>query len=273
MTRLDVKYILDAYGGKNFQCIDAGNNSKICYIFFSSNGLYYPDEERVFQEKIIKKDRYEWKWVVQNSKIPVIAGRVIYVRDLFKDWYSKGINKEINTLDKTLDLLKTLTEGYQVVTVGSSAGGYMAVLSAIVLNAAWCINFSGQYIVKTDVEERYRNLTELMKEYKGTIFYYVPAYSEQDILQYNNVKGIECVKEILFKGHKHAETMFSGNMSYIIDRDKQSLDALYEKYRNRSVGKIGFLLYTVPFMAMFKIVKKEVIGFLKRKIGKHDNGI
>lgn len=118
MTGLDEKYILDAYGGKNYQYIETGVKSGVCYIFFSSNGLYYPDEENVFREQIIQKDRYEWKWVVKNSKVPVIAERIIYVRDLYKDWYSKGINKEVNTLDKTLDLLKTLTEGYQIVTGG-----------------------------------------------------------------------------------------------------------------------------------------------------------
>lgn len=273
MTGLDEKYILDAYGGDNFQCVDTGVKSKICYIFFSSNGLYYPDEENVFREQIIQKDRYEWKWVVKNSKVPETAERIIYVRDLFKDWYSKGISKEINTLDKTFELLKELTDGYQVVTVGSSAGGYMAVLTAVMLNAKWSINFSGQYIVTTEVKERYRDITGLLKTYRGIIFYYAPAYCEQDVYQYNQIKNIDCVKTILFRGHKHAETMLPGNMCYIIDKDHRELLKLYERYENRKVSKMEFLLSTVPFTDFFKIMIKEIKSFLVRRMGKYSNDI
>ena len=109
--------ILKAYAGDNYQCIDTGVKSDICYIFFSSNGLYFPNTREVFEEQIFLKDRYEWKWVVKNSKIPQIAGRIIYVRDIYKSWYSKGISCNINTTEKTLDLLRTLTDGYQIITI------------------------------------------------------------------------------------------------------------------------------------------------------------
>ena len=36
------------------------NPSKLCAIYFSSNGIYFPNTENTFNEIIIKKNRYEW---------------------------------------------------------------------------------------------------------------------------------------------------------------------------------------------------------------------
>lgn len=273
MTGLDEKYIVEAYNGLNYQCVETGNKSKICYILFSSNGLYYPDTASNFQEQILEKDRYEWKWVVEHSQIPVLAEKIIYVRDLYKDWYSKGINSKVNTRDKLIELLKELTDGYKVITIGSSAGGYMAVLSAIKLNAAWCINFSGQYTIDTETDKTYQDISELLGEYRGKIFYCVPAFSEQDIMQYKRVERIDSVKTLLFLSKKHADTMFAGNMCCIIDKQEEDLITLWNKYNNKIVGKISFLLRTAPVRTIIKILKREVCGFIIRKTGKCNNGI
>ena len=85
--------VLKAYQDDNYQCVETGEKSDLCYIFFSSNGLYYPNTKMIFEEQIFLKDRYEWKWVVKNSKIPQIASRIIYVRDIYKCWYSRGIKQ------------------------------------------------------------------------------------------------------------------------------------------------------------------------------------
>lgn len=267
MTGLKPEDVWEAYEGDNYQCIDTGAESDICYIFFSSNGLYFPDEKEVFEREVIQKDRYEWKWVVNHSGIPEKAGRVIYVRDVFKDWYSMGISRAVNTIDKTLDLLKGLTEGYRIVTIGSSAGGYMAVLAAVRLQAAWCINFSGQYKVNTAVQREYQDLSQILKDYDGTVFYFVPVRSQQDLEQYEFVKDMACVKFFLFTGKKHADTMLTGNMLYVIDKDIDGLMLLYRHYEGREIDKIRFLLYTVPLSGIMRIAPKEIMGFVKRRLG------
>ena len=267
MTGLKPEDVWEAYEGDNYQCIDTGTESDICYIFFSSNGLYFPDEKEVFEREIIQKNRYEWKWVVNHSGIPKKAGRILYVRDVFKDWYSMGISKVVNTLDKTLDLLKSLTEGYKIVTVGSSAGGYMAVLAAVRLQADWCINLSGQYRVRTNVQEEYRDLSAILQDYRGIIFYFVPIRSGQDLEQYETVKNITGIKSFLFTGKKHADTMLTGNMLYVIDKDIDELMLLYSHYEGREIDKIRFLLYTVPLTGIMRIAPKEIMGFVKRRLG------
>lgn len=266
--------IKKAYDGDdNYQVVSTGNQSGLCYIFFSSNGLYYPDTNEVFEEQILNKNRYEWKWVVKNSKVPEVAERIIYVRDVWKQWYSKGINGTVNTIDKTIELLKQLTEGYRTITVGSSAGGYMAVLTAVKLNAEYCINFSGQYMISKELGNPYISLPELLRDYTGEIFYFVPGHCMADQKAYQSVAGLKCIRAFIFNDSKHASTMVPGNMSYIIDKSKDELLDLYRRNTNKEINKFLFLVRTVPLIHVFAILIHEIKGFVKRKTGKHWNGI
>lgn len=258
---------------ENYLLVDTGVESDICYIFFSSNGLYYPDTNEVFEETIIHKNRYEWKWVVQHSKISATAGRILYVRDIWKRWYSRGINSKADTIDKTIELLRRMTEGYRTITVGSSAGGYMAVLTAVKLNAEYCYNFSGQYTISEELGNPYSKLPGLLQKYKGEVFYFVPKYCKADQEAYRSVEDVECVHAFLFNDSRHASTMLQGNISYIIDMSKDDLLALYRKNKDKDISKLGFLFETVPFIDIYAILLREVQGFIRRKNGKHDNGI
>lgn len=270
MTGLRKEDVWKAYEGDNYQCIDTGIESNLCYIFFSSNGLYFPDEKEVFEKVIIQYDRYEWKWVVSQSGLARQVGRIIYMRDVFKDWYSRGISKTVNSIDKILDLLKDLTTGYQIITVGSSAGGYMAVLTAVRLQALWCFNFSGQYKVEVEMQEEYKDLSVLLKNYKGIIFYFVPLRSRQDLEQYAFIRDMVCVKTFCFTGRKHADTLLTGNMPYIVNKDKKELMKLYDHYAGKKINKVEFLFYSVPVKDIVYIVPKELKGFIGRRIGRQD---
>lgn len=270
---LNNQVIREVYAKDNYECIDTGEASKWCYIFFSSNGLYYPDTKENFIEQIIRKNRYEWKWVVKNSHIPERAGRIIYIRDIYKKWYSYGINENANSIDKTIELLRKLTEGFQVVTIGSSAGGYMATLTAVKLNAPYCINFSGQYKIAEDLGNPYYKLVDLLEDYQGKIFYFVPALCPNDVEQYQLIEGIKCIKGFYFNDNRHASTMLTGNMPYIIESTEGRLERLYDKYCGKRIHKIEFLLYTVPVIYWGKIFYREIKGFIIRKTGRHWNGV
>lgn len=260
-------------GDDNYQIVDTGHQSGICYIFFSSNGLYYPDTDEVFEEQILKKNRYEWKWVVSKSAIPEKAEKIIYVRDVWKQWYSKGINSNINTIDKTIELLRRLTGGCRIVTAGSSAGGYMAVLAAVKLHAEYCLNFSGQYTISEELGNPYSSLLRLLQEYEGTVFYFVPGHCEADQLAYQSVAEQKCIKAYIFNDSKHASTMLTGNLSYVIGRNKEELLDLYRINESKEINKMTFLFQTVPLIQTFPILTHEVKGYIKRKAGKHWNGI
>lgn len=120
--------LMEQYQKDNFRVLDLDAKKKTCFIFFSSNGLYFPNDVETFQQTVVEKDRYEWENIAQSSLIRRFAGRLIFVRDLFKAWYVTGINARVNSIDKLIAMLKDLTEGYEVITCGGSAGGYMSTL-------------------------------------------------------------------------------------------------------------------------------------------------
>lgn len=108
-------------------------------IYFTSHDLYYPNNSVSFHKSVIIGNRYEWR----NLKIPG-ASKHIFVRDVFKQWYLRGINAHTNTLDKLCELLKGYIDKSEVITIGSSAGGSMAVYFGALLNAKKTIAFSPQ---------------------------------------------------------------------------------------------------------------------------------
>lgn len=88
-----------------------------CAIYFCSNDIYYPNTEEIFRKRIIEKNFFEW----YHSRIKK-ASKHIFVRDIFKQWYLAGINARIDTPEKLTAFLRNETEGFHVVTIGSSAG-------------------------------------------------------------------------------------------------------------------------------------------------------
>ena len=55
---------------------------------------------------------------------------MIFVRDMWKQWYINGINQKIDSVEKVIEFLRTETENMRVTTVGNSSGGYMATLES-----------------------------------------------------------------------------------------------------------------------------------------------
>lgn len=272
--------VREVYNTDNYEVIDYGN-SNMCYIFFSSNGLFFPDTIKEFEEKVIKKNRYEWKYMASSKKLTKISGRHIFVRDIYKQWYIKGINCKINTIDKMIDMLKELTEGYDVVTVGSSAGGYIAALVAANLSAKYCFDFAGQIslwessktnpFVKAGMYEadinRYYDISKIIGESECVYYYFYPQYNDRDVKQFARIQMCSNVKGFSFGEKKHAATMFAENMKYLLCKDFESMNLLYEHYKGKTINKLEFLFRTVSVFKAFVTLLKEVKRFVDRRLG------
>ena len=127
--------------------------------------MYFPNEEAEFFDKIIKNNRYEWQNISNDKVFEKKAGKIILVRDVHKQWYVEGISEEYNSVDKTVQLLKSLTDGYEIVTVGNSAGGYAAVLFGCLLNAEKVFTRSGQFFFTNKEVFETEEGKELMKKW------------------------------------------------------------------------------------------------------------
>lgn len=176
-----------------------------CYIYCSSNGIFFPNSDAVFIETIKKRDRYEF----ENLRPRLLPEMEIYLRDVRKSWYVTGINKKINTIEKLIRFLKKITANYKLVTVGSSAGGYLAILLGQVLHAERVFSFCGQVsLYVTDCINTYHwlNVNKNKKSYKQfhdisdmickeNIIFFTSMFSENDLKQ---LKLIENKSNVLF---------------------------------------------------------------------------
>lgn len=67
---------------ENYKIVINDRKNKNCIIFFSGNGLYYPDSIEVFNEIIVNKNRYEWEQVSKSEEMTNHFGMMIFVRDI-----------------------------------------------------------------------------------------------------------------------------------------------------------------------------------------------
>lgn len=154
---------------------DEKGDKNWCAIYFCSNDIYYPNTEEIFRKRIVEKNFFEW----YHSRI-YRASKHIFVRDVFKQWYLLGINAKINTPEKLTDFLRKETEGYHIVTVGSSAGGYAAILHGSLLSAKYVLAFNPQFEIKSLLKKTTEKINPIIFRYSGTIGMYF------DIIKYMN---------------------------------------------------------------------------------------
>lgn len=274
------------FAKENYIINEYENDSNLVAIYFSSNGLYYPDTEEVFTQRIIEENRYEW----QHYKISHVK-KEMFFRDIYKSWYITGINEKINSVDKLVELIKlNLPENSVIVTVGSSAGGYMAALIGTIIGADWVLNFSGQnnlllsdaqnpYVQRflQDAERsKYFDLNRIWLEYgKPLIFYFWSADNGYDIEQFHAVKDLKSFYPFAFKTKKHEQTMYNFNLPIILNMQKEELLKLYVRYSaSRKIGRFAFsvsvcgLLYTCKNILKkltIKCIRTVWKGFMKKR--------
>lgn len=260
-----------------------------CIIYASSNGIWHPNTIEAFQRIIITEQRFEWKNLgggVEGFK------KYIFIRDIWKEWYVHGINSVIDNIDKLIAHLKNETRGCQVVTIGNSAGGYLAAILGMALSAEYVLDFSGQFNIwcYSDMEEeypelysmkddnninKYYNLVPQMKASHVPIIYFYAANCQQDVEQYQFVKTFENIYPLAFDTYEHGESMYPFNFPYVIAMDKSKWMELAEEYKNMVISKKMFAYrtlskkvftyhYIIYAVKKFpKNLKKRVINWIK----------
>lgn len=270
-------YLYNNFENIEVEDIDASRN--LCYIFFSSNGLYENNFEK-FYMSMIEENRFEWKSIAEAVKKRKCVGRIIYIRDVYKRFYIHGINKELNTVSKVLDKLKDLTEGYKVITIGVSSGGYMATVAGVELGAESVFSISGQFDISAlmlegineleENEKKYLNIISKVKEQtKGNIFYFCPIGCENDRLNFEMVKNIDNVKCFLFSSDKHADTVYPFNFPDIFCSKSEKLERLSDKYNRVLWSKVRFAMKTFTLCGIIEFVGRVIKGkFILKNIKK-----
>jgi hypothetical protein len=277
--QIDSPAVLKAFDTDNY-CIEYNTgkdcDSNLCVIYFSSNEIYFPNTLKSFNYSIIERDKYEWKKNRLSN-----AGKHIFIRDIRKQWYIGGINSTLYTALKLADFLKSETTGYKVYTIGSSAGGFAAILfgSLLKVNRVYAFNSQLNLLVtmqsssslvdpilfdkvKDKEIQTFFDLSNFITD--GVDYYYFQScHSKMDIMQYKSVNRLAKtkIKIIRFKTSNHGFPFLRINLPYILAFDKNSLDAL----ANRTFHLIPFSIRLIGFTATIRFVLKAIVDRYQKK--------
>lgn len=229
---------------KNYKIIYTKSKSKKVLIFFSGHGLYL--DEKQFKISILDKNEYHGENIIKNKLIQNNFSLIILARDIYQSHYDFGINNDLNTKDKVIKFLKNLTYGYEVITAGSSAGGYMAILAGVKLNAERIYSFSGQFV--WEPLKDYASLLDII-QLNNNIFYFYPAGLDIDIRQYNLIKDFKNIIVFPFDGDNHGVPFSGICLPRLLVMNKDDLLTLLNSFpKDRPINRLLFCKKMVPFI-------------------------
>ena len=205
-----------------------------CVLYFSSNEVWFPNTEEVFRSAILEKDRYEWA-----AKPYRVGEKNIYIRDIYKSWYVRGINERMDSIGAVLSWLKEETEGYEVISIGSSSGGYMATIAGIYLHAKMVYAFSPQYSLyhpayfdknaflqryKEDKErEKYYDISPMVNASDTPMVYIYPDAWPEDVFQAEKIRERENLIKWGLHNKHHGIVVYKCNLPVLFSMSQEEL--------------------------------------------------
>ena len=241
-----------------------------CAIYFSSHDIYYPNHPEAFKKQLVDRNRFEW----YGTRIKK-ARKHIFVRDIKKQWYLNGINKELNSIEKVYEMLKVETKGYEVVTVGSSAGGYAAILFGQLLKARSIFSFNGQTqlydLLETSNESknpivfRKKNDSSVnsyfsLKKYISSpenIFYFYSNKSDWDLIQYEHIKHLD-MHFLGFKTSHHGIPFVKVSIPKVINLESEKLQSLAKENHSPIFFSVKLNGLKKVSLFLFKQIKRKL---------------
>ena len=252
----------------NYLIIDEASNTGWCCVYFSSNGIYFPSDEATFRREILEKNRFEFYGTRLRH-----CSKHIFVRDIHKQWYLQGISNRYNSIEKVAAFLKKATEGYHVITLGSSAGGYAAALFATLINAEYAICVDAQFTLydetifgqleknpivselKGKEESKYFRLNDILGDVP--VYYFCSVLSEWDRRSLESVKDNKAIRLIPFKSSKHGGPFNTIVYDYVFDLSQAELEKLTGKLHHPSLFLLRYLFHRPVLKKLWHRLRKR----------------
>lgn len=186
-------------------------------------------------------------------------------------WYVNGINKDIDSIDKLIDFIARLTNGYDLITIGSSSGGFIATLLGCKLNAKYIFNFAGQVDLRfqsiyNDLlvdylrnNIQYSNLKDIIENSNTKVFYFVGANSFIDKRDIEIADSISTnMHMFLFNQNTHGIPFITKACEKLIKKNEYELELLFLKYKGKIINRYFFEIYLIGFLNFIKIYMKKL---------------
>ena len=266
-----------AYQGDNWT-IRGPNIYHEVYVFSSSNGLYFPNSAAQFNDTIMVKDNYEWLSISRNISA---FNKALFLRDVHKQWYLKGISSSVNSIDKIVELVKTETNGKKLITVGTSSGGFLSTILGLSLDADMVFSFSGQLqlgataaidpnnnsVLQANLDSKYVDLSFLLNRDSDTyLFYFVGVHSETDWPDIEFAKRYSKIMMFLFDSDIHGVPFPPFVLKYLLKKDKHEVRALHQYFDDSVISPIFFSLKVCGLIAFIREYTTHILTKAKKKI-------
>jgi len=255
---------------------DTVKTQEYCAIYFCSNNIYYPNTEEIFRKRIIERNSFEW----YGTRIKK-AWKHIFMRDILKQWYLKGINSRICTPNLLLEFLQRETEGMKIITIGSSAGGYASILYGSQLNAERIIAINPQIeiaslllppsspqinpllfrLASTGVS-KYFDLRNVVDVDRGNIYYFHSTKSKWDNKQYSKVCDYANIHHLSFTTSHHGIPFLKVALPKVINMENEELIKFCGKSNNPYIYTIKMVGVRTTIRGVYNQFRER---FLKRK--------
>lgn len=241
------------------------NDSNICYVFLSSQGIYKEAWNASQMKGSFENNRYEWQNIANNKKLLKNAKKYIFIRDIGKELYQHGINSDMDSIDKIVSFVKRETKGMNVFLVGSSSGGYLAFILSQLTNVRRVYSFGGLVSLENkstyhEVKERYAvdEKYASVERYIGkqcVIIHSFGIQSNEDLFNYNILKANnsnQCIF-IPFKAREHAPRPYADDIIKMLCFSDSQLNRLKHKLAGRTaINQFRFSLICGGGLTIFK---------------------
>jgi len=272
----DSDIVQHSYRNNDNYSIEYDNSQKneYCAIYFSSNEIYFPNDEKEFRRTIVEKNKYEWF----GTRVPY-AYKHIFIRDIQKQWYLTGVNSTIDTPEKLLDFLRVETDGYKVVALGSSAGGFAAVLYGALLKAQLVLSFNGQFEILSLLKKSKESVNPILFRFMRSntflqyfdtkpfvtdgenIFYFNSNGSCWDCEQREHIRDIN-INVIEFSTSHHGIPFLKCNLYIILRLNKTELISFSGKVFSPLLFSFKTVGIIRTFIGLFEQVRKKFYNLL-----------
>lgn len=250
------------------ECTNKNGSKECCAVYFSSNGLFFPNNVETLSKIILDKDRYE----LTRMKIGK-ANKHIFLRDIHKLWYADGINANISDIDKIVELLKKETKGYKhLIISGISGGGYAAVIAGVKLKADLIFCIDGQWNLELDHTQvlhdkhkeghpslnKYWNIARSEFNYDN-IFYFVSDKNEDDVRQLTLVQKLDKVHIIRIATSHHGVPFLKSTLPVILNMNREALLKLCKKRHYPLLFDFKIAGLSTTLKCLYKEIRKRII--------------
>jgi len=263
-------------------CKERFAGSKVLYIFFSSQGLWNAPDPDSFSQRVISQDYYDYYNVTQSKFFAKNKFDLLFVRDIYLSWYAYGINERVDSQSALTDFLAEKSKAYdEVVAVGSSAGGYAAILFGARINADRIIVFGAQndlaghleFYKDSDVYDYFDadsgrailDLAPLIREYSGKIYYFYASRAKVDIFQFSRLEGAPCVVAFPIRSDEHGRTLLAENMLDVICASDKKMLRIAKRIEGKEIGSVGFCFLSGGIFRFSAIMIRKIYRIVFKK--------